>query len=469
MNFKKLFFVVSSLDVLKNFFLFKESLFDRLKPSILENRLRVILLVPSFLEKHVPDLINYSNNLGNKVEIELIPSDQKVRGIQKIFTFFYSYLIYTGTTKTLATMGMRPDDAPDGGRMYLAPVKVLVANTFGRFGFVKNKLVPFLYDFFFPERPLLNIFQKHKPDLVFAPNLFKRFDRDVLREAKRQQVKSVGMVMNWDHLDKYFLPFHPNKFLAQSDQTKFFALKYQRYNDNEVEVVGYPYLDFVLDKKYAVSRNELLKQLGFPENSKYILYVAGSMYCPDEPDVIEKMLEWADKKELGEDVRFVIRPYPGGRGRDLDFDIKKFEGFENHPRVSFSKEKFWIDAERSAYFMNMMRHASAIIAVYSTSALEAAALDRPILTTAFDGYKQRPFHRSVRRFELREHFGDLLKTGGLRSIYGFPELLFSLKDYLKDDTIDAEKREAMRQRVIYKTDGKSTERVLKNILSFLGL
>ncbi len=467
MKQKKLFFVVSSEDVLKNFFLFPGGLFDKLKKYLQEGDSEVVIVMPSFVEKYIPRVREYSKGAENKVIIELIPSAQKLRGFQKLFTFFYSYLIYTGTTRTLATMGMRLDDAPGGGRQYLAPIKIILANTFGRSRIVKTKIVQYLYDFFFPERPLKEIFERHRPDLVFAPNLFKRFDGEVLREAKKQGVKSIGMVMNWDHLDKYYIPFHADFFLAQSEQTKSFAVNYQAYKENEIDIVGYPYIDFVIDKNYAIPRAETMQRLGFPPEARYILYIAGSMYCPDEPDIIEKILEWADKKQLGQDVRLVIRPYPGGRGRDKAFDKQKFDGFKNHPRVSVRLEKFWMDVPQSAYFMNIMRHADAVIAIYSTAVLEAVALDRPLLTTAFDGYHKRPFNRSVRRFELREHFRDVLETGGVRRAYSFEDLLASIKEYLRDGSIDAEKREKMRDHIIYKLDGRASERVLGHILNNL--
>lgn len=466
---KKLLFSASSEDVLKNFFLFPGGIFDRLKSHIQNGRLEIVLVVPSFVEKYVPRIREYSKDLKNGIAIEIIPSSQKLRGAQKLFAFFYSYLIYTGTTQTLATMGMRPDDAPGGGKPYLAPLKFSLANTLGRSRFIKLILVPYLYDFFFEGRPLRKIFEQHKPDLVFTPNLFKRFDGEVIREAKKQKVRSIGMVMNWDHLDKYYIPFHADFFLAQSEQTKSFAVNYQAYKENEIAVVGYPYIDFVIDPRYSISRPAALKQLGFPERARYILYIAGSMYCPDEPDIIEKILEWADKKDLGEDVRLIIRPYPGGRGRDKSFDSAKFEGLKNHPRVSVRLEKFWMDVPQSAFFMNIMRHADAVIAIYSTAVLEAAALDRPLLITAFDGYHKRPFNRSVRRFELREHFRDVLETGGVRRVFNFEDLFASLQDYLRDSHTDAEKREAMRKRVIYKLDGHSTERVLGHILNNLSI
>ena len=466
---KKLFFIMSSEDTLKNFFLFPGGLFDQLKKRAAFNDLSVVLIVPSFVEKYIARVNEYAKDAKDKVVIELVPGTQRLYGLQKFFAFFYSYLIYTGTTKTLATMGMRPTDAPGGGKLYLAPLKIFIANTFGRSRFIKTKFVPWLYDFVFWERPLRAVFEAHKPDLVFAPDLFNLFGGVVLREAKKQKVKSIGMVMNWDHLDKYYIPFHADLFLAQSEQIKSFAINYQAYKENEVEIVGYPYIDFVTDKSYAMPRAETMKQLGFPPEVRYILYIAGSMYCPDEPDIIEKILEWADKKYLGEDVRLVVRPYPGGRGRDKAFDKQKFDGFKDHPRVSVQLEKFWMDVPASAYFMNIMRYADAVIAIYSTAVLEAAALDRPLLTTAFDGYNKRPFNRSVRRFELREHFRDVLATGGVRRAYNFDDLLASLQEYLRDGGVDAGKREEMRKQVVYKWDGKSTERVLGHILNNLSI
>jgi len=369
----------------------------------------------------------------------------------------------------LATMGMRPDDAPGGGKRIMAPLKYLIAGTCGRFQFIKLRLVPWIYQRILRQQSFDALFEKYRPQLAFIPNVFTVFDRHCLSASKFWKVRTMGMVANWDHFDKYFLPLHVDKVLVQSEQIKRFTQKYQSYKEEEIRIVGYPHLDFVVDRRHARSRREVLEDLGFPAEARYILYISGSMYYPDEPDIIETMLQWIDQGKLGPAARMVIRPYPGGRGKDRDFDEQKFNSFKDHPHVSFYAEPFWEDLEKSRYFMNVLRQADAVIAVYSTACLEALALDRPVLTTAFDGYKKRPFHRSVRRFEMREHFRDIIDLGGMRRTTSFDDLLQALQGYLANPSQDAAAREHLRQYALYRTDGLASQRILESILSEIEL
>ncbi|TSC96849.1 MAG: hypothetical protein Athens101426_89 [Parcubacteria group bacterium Athens1014_26] len=433
-----------------------------MKKFLKENRdWRVVFVMPADKAKNYELSLTekLKDELGKQWFLESVKISDFINTIQRIFYFFYSYLVFTGTTKTLATMGMRPEDAPGAGRRILSPLKILIANTFGRLKFIKVRVVPYLYHKIFINNPFFSIFEKYQPIKIFAPNLFNRFDMEFLAEAKKRGIETVGMVTGWDHFDKYFLPFQVDTLLAQSEQIKGFATRYQAYNSSKVFVVGYPYFDFIVRNDYFKERNEVLKDLNFPLNSKYILYIAGSMYCPDEPDIIETLIKWADDNKFNQDVRLVIRPYPGGRGKDRAFDEDKFNSFKEHPRVSFQTGKFWGNLERTAHFLNVMRHADAVIAVYSTAVLEAAVFDKPLLTISFDGYNKRPFSRSVKRFELREHFKDVLKSGALKRAASFEELFNFLNDYLKNPELDKEKREVLRKELVCKLDGKTSDRV----------
>lgn len=459
---KTLFFSLSSSDVFKNFFFFPDGVFDKIKKFLKEdNNWRVVFVMPANKAKNYEsDLTEeLKDGLGKQWFLESIKTLDFRNTIQKLFCFFYSYLVFTGTTKTLATMGMRPEDAPGASRRILTPLKILIANTFGKSKFIKIKVIPYLYQKIFTNNPFSSLFEKYQPNKIFAPNLFNRFDMEFLAEAKKRGIKTVGMVTGWDHFDKYFLPFQVDILLAQSEQVKGFATRYQAYNLNKVFVVGYPYFDFIVRNNYFKKRDDVLKDLNFPPDSKYILYIAGSMYCPDEPDIIETLINWADEDKFGCDLRLVIRPYPGGRGKDRAFDEQKFNSFKNHPKVSFQMGKFWGNLEKTAHFLNIMRHADAVIAIYSTAILEAAVFDKPLLTISFDGYHKRPFSRSVKRFETREHFKDVLKSEALKKATSFEELFNFLNDYLRNPELDKEKRETLRKELICKLDGLTSERV----------
>ena len=275
------------------------------------------------------------------------------------------------------------------------------------------------------------------------------------------------MPAGWDHLDKYFLPFKVDTLLVPSAQVGDAAVQHQSYDASAIRVVGYPHFDFMLDDSYAEPREQLIAQLGIPEGAKYILYISGSAYCPHEPDIIETMLKWIDEGTLGEQMYIVILPYISGRTKDRTIDEIKFSRFANHPRVRIYEKEFWGDLEKSIYFTNILRHADTILAVYTTMVLEAALYDRPIIATPFDGYQALPYHKSIRRFEQMDHFKEVLRSGAMHRSENFGDLLSALQAYVRDGSIDHDKRENLRSTICGPLDRRTGERIVQLLFASL--
>ena len=453
---------LSSQAVFRNLFFFPESFFDRLHAFLeKEKDWRVVILVPDrTLDKYLPLL---KDRLHDRLFLEPVRPLPKKNKMQLAFTFFYSYLIYTDTTKLMATMGARPDEPPAGGNWFLAPVKWTIARTFGTLPFIKTRVIPFLYFRIFRTRPFKNFFDIYKPVRVFVPHIYGWFDTELIAEAKRQGVQTIGMPAGWDHVDKYFLPLHVDTLLVASEQIAAHANEFQAYDRKDMQMVGYPHFDFIVNPAFIRSRKETLSSLTFPQTTKYILYVSGSAYCPDEPDVIETILKWMDEGRFGADARLVIRPYLGGRSKDKEFDEEKFNRFEAHPRVIFYRPDFWGDIDESIHFINIMRYADIVLAVFTTMALEASVVDRPLAAVAFDGYHKRPFGRSIRRFERFTHFADVRKTGAMKTAHNFDELYAILDHFFKDPSWGSEERKLLREKLCYKLDGRASVRIMEHV------
>lgn len=459
---KTIFVSVSSLAAFKNLFFFPGCFFD-LACGMVKTRkdFRFVFVLPK--ERMYKFEYVFSGRQNDQISVEGISVDDKLTLPGKIFRFFYSYLIYTSTTKLLATMGTRPDEMPPGSR-HLWPLKVIIANIFGRSRFVKTQVTPLLFNAFFSKNHFSHLFEKYRPDTVFLPHMLGWFDNLLLREAKNRGIKTFGMAANWDHVDKYFIPLSADNFIAQNELIKQAAIREQGYREDQVSVVGYPHFDFIWKKEYLTGRRALLREMGFPENAKYLLYISGSVYCPDEPDVIEEVLKWIDEGRFGPDTRMVIRPYLGGRFRDRDFDEKKFTRFAENPKVFMYSRESWKDLKETEFLLNIMAHASVVMSAFSTAALEVSLFDRPLIGIGFDGHKIRPLHRSVKRFEGFTHFQDIFKTGAVRVVRNFGDLYSALDAYLKNPALDSEKRELMRNTMCYKLDGRASERILENVI-----
>jgi len=466
MKQKTIFISISSMGAYRNLFLFPGSFFTQLKAFLRDNRdYRAVFLLPKREYEKYPDL--FKDGYGELFFVEGVAVPLSRGIIQRCFYFFYSYLLYTQTTMVLATIGIRPDEPPAGGRgkYLLGPFKWLIARTLGRSDFVRLRLVPFIFVRIFG-RPFKSVFETYKPDLVFASHLYGWFDTNMLAEAKRTGAKTMGMPAGWDHLDKYYLPFHVNRLLAQSNGVRKAGMKFQSYKPEEISVTGFPHFDFIASKSWAISRQDLLKEMNIPADAKIVLYVSGSFYCPDEPEIIKEMATWAEKGTLKGNVHFIVRLYPGGRNTK-EFDERKFEPLTSIRRISFYRPEAWSDIKTTERLLNIMLHADVVIQVYTTMALEATVLGRPLLSTPFDGYEHRPNRRSMRRFEKFEHFQDVIKSGALLRAYSFDQLREYLNRYLEDPTYLAAERKQLRKDQCGPLDGKASRRVLEEILGYI--
>ena len=450
----------------RNLFFYENSFFDQLKKYAASHPdfFFVVLLTPKDYNKRDKFL---GEGYGKYFEVEQIPAERSSGPIQKLFYFFYSYLLYTRTTAILATMGTRPGEPPAGGRRLLAPLKWLISRTFGKSDRIRLRAVPWLFLRLFRDRPLKELFDRYNPSLVFATHIYGWPDAILLAEARCRGIRTVGMPSGWDHLDKYYLPFHTERLLVPSEEVLQSAVSYQSYKPEELTIVGYPYFDFLASASWRMPRETLLKELGFPPDARLIVYVSGSSYCPDEHDVIQKMADWADNGELPKNIYFAIRPYIGGGRRDKQFDERKFSLLANNPRIRLCEQNVLTDFKESCFLLNIYLHADVIVQVYTTVALEVAIFDRPIISPLFDGNRTRPFHESIRRFEQFEHFQDVIKTGALPQAHDFNELKKLLNSFLKNPDYLMMERKKLKDELCGPLDGKNSERIVNELLTML--
>lgn len=400
---------------------------------------------------------------GETVLVEEIQSFPPKGFIQKLFHFFYAFLIFTGSTKILATFGARADIPPAGGNRFIWPLKFLIANTFGRSRFIKRKVTPWLFQRVFRNRPYKILFEKYNPTLLVAPSLAFFPDVELVSEAKRRKIKTIGMVTNWDHLNKYYIPMHSNYLLVQNEPMKREAVSWHAYSESEIIPVGFPQFDMYPQKeKYLISREEFLKTFGVTSAEKIILFISGAAYSLDEPDVISAMSGWISEGVFGSNVKLLIRPYTVAR--DLERERVKYKNLEGDPNIAFNWLRRSDNLDNKKYFMAMLAYADVIISIFSTTAIEAAIFDKPTITIGFDGYKKRPYHQSIVRLEDMSHFRNVLDTKSVRVARSFDNLKKMLSDYLENPALDVQERATLVKKMCYKNDGKASQRISQFIL-----
>lgn len=425
---------------------------------------RIVLLVTK--TEHYDKIRNASYTVDQSITVESVPLYEPKSFTAKLFRFFYAYLIFTGTTRTLATLGARADMPPAGGNRHLAFVKSAIAHTLGKIPVIKKRLVPWLFDRVFTERPYAHLFEKYHPVLVFAANMAMIPDSALLAEAQRRGVQTLGMVCNWDHLNKYFIPRRADRIIVQNEPMRHEAVVFQGYEPEQITVTGFPKFDIYHDiERHTDTRAEFFRHFNIPESAKLILFISGSAYSLDEADILGTIAQWMKEGRFAKDARLMIRPYVTLRDRKQE--EAKYRTLMTDSTIAFNWVKGDESQEARRLYLGMFHHADVIISMFSTTAIEAALLDKPTIAIGFDGYAKRPPHQSIRRMERMHHFKNVLDTGNVKVVRNFDDLFALMNAYLISPEKDADKRKDLVERLCHQADGLASKRISDLILSYV--
>ncbi len=463
---KTIFISLSSPTILRNFFLVPEGVFDKLKNS----KLKIVLLVQSAALEQINKKFS-----GDNVFVEPIKLRWKMTIPQRIYNFFSTYLIFTGSLRLFSSLGVRNDIPVAGVRLgrLLYPLKAIISVTLGKSLWIKKILMPKIDGLVYHSRPFKHLFEKHKPDLVFIPDVIGMQGIGMLRESKRQKIKTLGMCGSWDHFAKKYEPLKVDRLLVWNEALKEEAMELHNYDKNDVFVVGVPQYDLFARKNLLMEKKDFFDKFNLDANKKLIFFASEAKHSPDDGDIVEMILNFIKEKKLLSGAQIFLRPYPG-----VKFDHQKFDKFNGASDICIN----WIELDKSfgmashpwiptldrmIDFMNIICHSDIIINTYSSISVEASAFLKPIININFDGYKKRPFNKSVKRFQLLSHYKHVSETGGVRMAESEKDLLSALNEFLSNPESNLENTVKLRDKMCFKIDGKSSERIAAHILDFL--
>lgn len=304
-----------------------------------------------------------------------------------------------------------------------------------------------------PKRRYAEYFDEYGPDLVFATDIFRHQDVDILREARSRGIKTLGMVRSWDNIStKGLNHFIPDRVVVQAEKMKEDIIKFGDVASGTISMVGVPHYDaYVLDKR--TPREAFFKSLNLdPKKKTVVISPPLRHYTTDPiPEVIFNALE-AQK-----DLQFIVRmtlvgksnigglkPIPGKLAIDApssadDFDQADITAGDKH-------------------LADILYHADVVISHLSTLAIDAIVFDKPAFFAGFNT-KPTPYHKSVRWFFDMDCARDLIATGAVKLSENVEELTKQALAQLADPKLGAKERQLLRERYCYKLDGKSGERL----------
>lgn len=439
---------------------------DVLKTLLEQSEIRVVVFVPMLKRPGYMEEFGY---WGPRIVFEglenFAPLVSKIDGWFQRLALFY---VNSPTLRSLKRYWLW-DERGHRLRYFFS---LFLLNVFGRIRWLRRLCRRLDYELVV-DRRLSYFFDRYQPKIIFAPCVNSSLDRSFLREAKRRGGKSVGMINSWDSITYVKYPFRllPDLLIAHNEVIKREAVSYLDVPAGKIIVSGLPQFDHYICRRRS-PRSELCRRLGLSESARILLFASiGSVLNPTEGQVLQLLDQAMAAGRLPPDLVVVFRQHPT--------EPVGVEGASYSPRIVFDDSKSAFNSSARTYFeittndlnhlADSLEHAAVSINTCSTMSIDAAALDRPVVNIAFDGWETCPLYRSVRRFYLpsHDHYQPIVKSGGVRVAYSFDELVTLINLYLEQPSLDREGRKRIVQEQCYKLDGRAGERIGQAILNLL--
>lgn len=341
-----------------------------------------------------------------------------------------------------------------------------VVSFLGSFKIIRM-LFRFVYFYFSKTDFFSQYFEKYNPDLIFSMDCKHIFDSQLIFEAKKRKIKTMGMVRSWDNLTaKGVLKVIPDNLIVYNETIKKEAMKYSDVKSDSIYVSGIPNYDMYTNEE-RTNRNDFLKKIKVDNSKKIILFApTGNHYSKTDSQIMEILDDSIKNNLLPNNVHIIVRFPPG------DFvDTKNFQPGNNFsydfviPDTKLDNIKDnEMTLEKSLYLADLIYHSDVVIAGPSTILVDAIALDKPSIAIGFDGFENKKYYESIARLFDYSHMNKLLSTGAVRLVKNESELIKFITTYLNNPNLDEKERKSAIIQQCFKLDGKSSQRISEFIL-----
>ena len=347
--------------------------------------------------------------------------------------------------------------------------------SFWAFIFSKLSMTRRFYRFldynFSPKNIFSEYFKKYSPALVFSTDIFGETDVLLIREAKSRGIFSVGMVRSWDNpTTKGILRLVPDKIVVNSLVAKEDLTKFHDCEEDDIFVGGLPQFDSWLSGP-TVNREEFFKKIGADPTKKLILFSpAGNNLSDTDWQLCQILKEALDNGFLSLNIQFLVRNHPHhpaifSRLKNDPKFIIETPGTQKKP----SGERFFIEfkPEENDHLRNSIYYSDIVMFVATSLGLDAAVYDKPQIMMSFDGWEERPYVRSVKRFNREDCLANLVKLGGTRVVTNKEDWIRWINKYLENPAIDREGRKKIVEFQMHKLDGQAGKRIARFVINCL--
>ncbi len=287
---------------------------------------------------------------------------------------------------------------------------------------------------------------KEKPDLILIQNEYGDFERALVIAGKLEGTPTLAVqhgIITATHYGYIFNKEDKGKIILPDTTCVYGQYHYDLLTNNsiyepeQVVVTGQPRYDILHRAGKFYSKEKFLAKYGINPNHRILLWTTQCHGLSDEENIKNFRAVFETMQNI-KNVTLLIKQHPG-------------EGKRYTEMIKDCLTNYKIDAEvtpKTSDTYEQLFVCDLLITKSSTTAMEAVALNKPIIVLNLGGEADAV---------------DYVEQGVALGVYKEDDLMPSIEKLLKDDSELAKNRKRYLEKHLYKIDGKATERVVKLI------
>ena len=302
--------------------------------------------------------------------------------------------------------------------------------------------------------PVEKLVEELQPDIMILSMIQTHMMTPYLLAARHQGVRILGINGSWDQPTTKG-PVCPGieRIVVQNDVVRDQLVRYHHVPQEKITTIGWLQMDSY-PYEQGETRQALFAHMGIPFSHRYILFAANAPRLGlHEPEVFRALALQMQAGVFGQDVTLVCRCHPQDRnwqarwGWAMDMPFVVVEPPDLGP----------LD-----HLAALIRHAGVVIASAGSINLDAVALDTPTIGLAWEDENLAFQDRPARAYDL-DHLSELRKSSGMMFARNEEELLAACARYLADRAADTSGRTELRDRYLFRIDGKAANRFVAEV------
>lgn len=317
------------------------------------------------------------------------------------------------------------------------------------------------------------ILEQYKPNALFTVTPFHSQEDIFLRACKNYGLRMLTAILSFDNITKRgWIPVVYDKYMVWNKYNKEELCRiYPNAKSKKIIITGAPQFDFYWNKNYLINKNEWKKLVGINEydDRKIILYAGGpAALFPDEPHYLKKIDDAINANDIKNKPLVLFRCHPVdrverwkeyiGKSDNIVFDIS-WTGIQNLLHTNITD----YDIKK---LCSTLYYTDVHINLCSTMTVDGSAFNKPQIAPAYDIKGKRATHL-LKQMYYQEHFLPIVNNKGVALAENEQDLICLINKALsKPEEMSSVCNKVVNEIITY-SDGKSTERVYKEIVNEL--